>query len=99
MQLRDRPRLLDGRVVLTFADLLPLLDDDRLAGGKVGGKELRVVHVSKYNQYFGKCKSTSRKNFSENEEGAFRDESFAKSPWQATARRCRARDLFQPARE
>ena len=63
------------------------------------GKELRVVHVSKYNQSFGIVQEHLRKNFSENEEGAFRDELFAKSPWQATTRCCRASDPFQPARE
>ena len=52
MQLGDRPGLLDGRVA-EFADLPVLLDEERLTGGKVGRKELPVVHVSRYSGCFG----------------------------------------------
>ena len=41
VQLRDRARLLHERVIL-LADLLTLLDDKRLTGGKVVGKELHA---------------------------------------------------------
>ena len=45
-------------------------------------------------------KTTCRKNFSENEEGAFRDALFGEKPLASNERRCCLQaNLFQPARE
>ena len=49
MQLGDRLRLFDNRVVL-LAELLFLLDDEGLAGDKIVGWELRLVHARKYSE-------------------------------------------------
>ena len=95
--LQDRPCLLDQRITLLVVRMTQL-GDELLAGGKVVGKQLRVVHSSYHSDSCGMDKHTSQRIPSKNEEGAFRAPVLRERPLQTTTKRVAQASCFQPAR-
>ena len=68
--LQDRTRLLDQRIALRVA-CMTQLDDEPLAGGKIVGKQLRVVHSSYHSNAWGMDKHTLPRILPQTKPGPF----------------------------